>query len=209
MPAKLYEKKKILEKCTEVFAEKGYDQTSVVMLAKEAGVSRTLILHHFKSKKDLYLEIVNRIINDFLVKSDYGFISDIPDFFEAREALSRFKFQFSFKNPIYYKIFLEVLSDPPTEISSEMELLFGDYKRKLLGHWQQLFETVKLREGVNREKAFELVQMTLDYFDKKYFTYANTKKTIEATEAYFNDFLKERGEFLSMVRYGIQGKEEF
>lgn len=42
----------------EVFAERGYDATSVAGIATAAGVTRTVLYDHFRSKRELYLQVL-------------------------------------------------------------------------------------------------------------------------------------------------------
>ena len=44
----------------EVFAERGYDATAIADIATAAGVSRTVLYDHFRSKRDLYLHVLER-----------------------------------------------------------------------------------------------------------------------------------------------------
>jgi AcrR family transcriptional regulator len=43
----------------EVFAERGYDATSVGEIAVAAGVTRTVLYDHFRSKRELYVEVLD------------------------------------------------------------------------------------------------------------------------------------------------------
>lgn len=43
----------------EVFAERGYDATSVGEIATAAGVTRTVLYDHFRSKRELYLQVLD------------------------------------------------------------------------------------------------------------------------------------------------------
>ena len=47
----------ILDTGTALFAEKGYDATSMRDIAAAAGVSKALLYHHFTSKEDIYARI--------------------------------------------------------------------------------------------------------------------------------------------------------
>ena len=47
----------ILDTGTALFAEKGYDATSMRDIASAAGVSKALLYHHFTSKEDIYARI--------------------------------------------------------------------------------------------------------------------------------------------------------
>ncbi|QFT91008.1 Fatty acid metabolism regulator protein [Bacillus sp. THAF10] len=64
---KLSEKhQKILEAAIEMFAEKGYANTSTNEIAKRAGVAEGTIFRHYKTKKDLLLSIVTPTIVKFI-----------------------------------------------------------------------------------------------------------------------------------------------
>lgn len=205
MPLKLYDKEKILDACLEVFARHGYENTSVAMLAEAAGVSKALIFHHFKSKKELYLSLLNQCFEKAKAVLDIGNMLDFQDFFEAKEKLSTIKFYYYQKNPILYKVIQEAFFHTPDELSEEIKKKYGDmidYKDR---SWERLFEKVPLREGVDRGQAFKLVMLTLDYFDSKYLSEMGDGNALD--ETYFQEFINERNTFLSMVRYGIQKQE--
>ena len=59
----------ILDTGTTLFAQKGYDATSMRDIATAAGVSKALLYHHFASKEDIYARIAfsaTRNLNDFV-----------------------------------------------------------------------------------------------------------------------------------------------
>ena len=47
-------KDRILEAALIEFADKGYKKASTNTIVREAGVSKGLLFHYYKSKKDLY-----------------------------------------------------------------------------------------------------------------------------------------------------------
>jgi len=53
-------KLQLLDTAAAVFAERGYNGTTTAELAKAAGVSEPIIYRHFKSKKNLFIELVER-----------------------------------------------------------------------------------------------------------------------------------------------------
>lgn len=67
-------KKKILEKSFALFLTKSYDSVSMREIQDAAGVSRGAIYHHFKSKEEIY----EQIVNDYLLPifSSYSLITD-------------------------------------------------------------------------------------------------------------------------------------
>ena len=60
--------KKILQVAEELFSEKGFNGTSVNMIAEKAGVNKALIYYYFKDKND----IVNSLFESIIQESDKG-----------------------------------------------------------------------------------------------------------------------------------------
>lgn len=56
----LAKRDEILDAALELFAQKGYDRTSVREIARQAGLSQAGLLHHFSTKEDLFLEVLRR-----------------------------------------------------------------------------------------------------------------------------------------------------
>lgn len=55
-------RKKITDAALELFAKEGYASATISSIAKKAGVSKGLIYHYFKSKKEILEAIFNSII---------------------------------------------------------------------------------------------------------------------------------------------------
>ncbi len=57
-------KKRILEVAEELFSEKGFDATSVGMIADTVGINKGLIYYHFKDKNDIIVSLLMSIIEE-------------------------------------------------------------------------------------------------------------------------------------------------
>lgn len=53
-------REEILDAALELFAQKGYDRTSVREIARHTGLSQAGLLHHFGTKEELFLEVIRR-----------------------------------------------------------------------------------------------------------------------------------------------------
>lgn len=51
-------KQRIMDAAEQLFADKGFDATSISDITESAGVGRALIYYYFKDKRDLYISIV-------------------------------------------------------------------------------------------------------------------------------------------------------
>ena len=56
----------ILDSAAEVFAERGYEATSIDEVAEAAGISKPVIYDHFDSKKDLHIALIDKQTEDML-----------------------------------------------------------------------------------------------------------------------------------------------
>jgi AcrR family transcriptional regulator len=202
LPLQLYDKEKILDACLPVFARHGYENTSTSMLAEAAGISKALIFHHFGSKKELYLSVLDRCFEKGRVEMEFDALLEHRDFFEAKERFSLTKFDYYKNNPHLYKFIREAFYDTPDELKKEIEAKYGNLIVNKDRELRRLFERVPLREGIDRDEAFKLIMIVLDYFETKYISELPEDGSMD--ETYLKSFLNERNRFLSMVRYGIE-----
>ena len=204
MPAQLYNKDHILDACFYVFARNGYKNTSTAMLAEAAGISKALLFHHFKSKKEVYLQSLDLFYTRGRIELGYDKLSDELGFFEAKERASVRKLEYYMNNPDAYNFIIEAFYHTPDELRPELDEKYGRIMVNREKELRRMFEKVTLRQGVDREQAFRLVMLVLDSFDDKYLSGISEQDSLD--EEKLRDFIIRRNEFLSMVRFGIEEK---
>lgn len=111
-------RERIMKVAEDLFVEKGFAATSMNEIAERAGIAKSLIYHHFPSKKALWLEIVN----------DYHDRSGVLEKFyetisaDAPSAIARLVtgrngfFEFFRKHPRLVRLFTWLDLDQETEI---------------------------------------------------------------------------------------------
>ncbi|MEU2100776.1 MULTISPECIES: TetR/AcrR family transcriptional regulator [unclassified Nocardia] len=62
----------LLDAAARVFAERGYDNTTVAAITAEAGVSRATMYVYFASKEEIFLALAERVRDDFLAAQEPG-----------------------------------------------------------------------------------------------------------------------------------------
>ncbi|WP_405082944.1 TetR/AcrR family transcriptional regulator [Paenibacillus chitinolyticus] len=201
MPLQLYEREEIFEACLSVFARHGYKDTSTGMLAEAAGISKALIFHHFKSKKMLYLSLLDHCFEKASEELRVGTIPDYRDFFEAIDAYSRKKIDYFRKHPDEIKLIYEVFYSTPEELKEDISKKYGYRLASKYEVWERLFDKVPLRSGVDRKHAFELIVITLEHFENKFVAEVTDLSAVD--DDYIENMFKKMNEFCVMIRQGI------
>lgn len=201
LPLQRYEREKILEACLSVFARYGFKSTSTEMLAEAAGISKALIFHHFTSKKKLYLGLLEHCFEKVRTAMRFDAVSEHDDFFEAIDRFGRIKLDYFRKHPDELKLVYEAFYSPPDELRQEIEEKYGQAISERNRVLEQLFEAVPLRDGVDREQAFELIMITSKHFENK-FSAAFADIGVMDNEA-ADRLFDEMNRFFSMIRHGI------
>lgn len=80
-------KLKVLKCAEKIFADKGFSGTSIAMISKASGLSDGLILYHFKSKENLYRQVVEKISAHYLEVVKGPLDKDLPVEEAMRESL--------------------------------------------------------------------------------------------------------------------------
>ncbi|MBF6204159.1 TetR/AcrR family transcriptional regulator [Streptomyces gardneri] len=68
----------LLDAAATVFAERGYDNTTVAAITAAAGVSRATMYVYFASKEGIFLALAERVRDEFLAAQEPGIQDDDP-----------------------------------------------------------------------------------------------------------------------------------
>ena len=96
-------KRQVLEAAKKIFAEHGFAGTSLASIAKKSGISDGLILHHFKSKENLYETVLNDLSREYyeaIIKVDRT--AGNPE--QAAFEMLRNTFEYWNKDSVYSRI---------------------------------------------------------------------------------------------------------
>ncbi|MHC1782365.1 MAG: TetR/AcrR family transcriptional regulator [Anaerolineaceae bacterium] len=115
----------VIASAKEVFAEHGFSGTSLKMISERCGVSVGLILHHFKSKRNLYdLILADLARGYFITISQAGKGSSDPE--KASQDVLRSSFNFWSEDTTYNRMSLWAYLENQTQlIDEEVKLTTG------------------------------------------------------------------------------------
>lgn len=133
----------IMKTAKQLFAEKGYDATGMEEIASNAGVPKSLIYYHFKSKEDLLNAVIKEFVdeyNEILHDSRAEGIEKISvymEFLKQNRDCARILMSESLKTGSSQTILYQVLA-PLMEIDGEQS---SDNPKMDHAHWLTEFFT--------------------------------------------------------------------
>lgn len=106
---------RILAAAEQLFADQGFKETSIQMLADTAGVNRALIFYYYKSKETLYRQIIERACSTLGEELRSEMHPDLPPQ-EALVTWIRLTCRSMARNPHLLRILLREVSAPGTSL---------------------------------------------------------------------------------------------
>src|SRR5215472_9680531 len=97
----------ILKAAMHLFANRGFHETSMSEVAREAHVSKALIFWHFKTKEELFVAVLNRLLEPYFI--DFAEEAGVLDEQAQIEKLIEFYLKFVRDNASSVRFFLTQL----------------------------------------------------------------------------------------------------
>jgi AcrR family transcriptional regulator len=121
----------ILEIAVNLFAEQGFEKTSVAQICENASVSKGLVYHHFKSKNEILIAIYEQSTQDMISLSSDD--SEKKPKEKLQEIINAIFLQLE-NNKLFFKLNLNIMFQPSTKKILE---------KQINQRATQLFTTVK------------------------------------------------------------------
>lgn len=107
----------ILAAAIEVYVEKGFRGTEMGDIAKKAGVARGLVYYYFKSKLELFRELVSRYTK-YAESYIQNSLTAEEEAISKLKKYTRFYLEMAYKRPVFIKFY--------RNIENDMDLIFGE-----------------------------------------------------------------------------------
>jgi AcrR family transcriptional regulator len=145
----------ILSAANTVFGQHGYEHVRIDDVAAAAGISKALIYEHFRSKQELYSELMSRAANELLER--VGAAASAPGVDgpgRLEEGVSA-GFSFVAEQPEAFQMFVRDVTDP--EIAQVQARLRAHYVAMMVAVME--LEPPERQEGLERRHLEQLAEM--------------------------------------------------
>jgi AcrR family transcriptional regulator len=199
-------REQILQVCIEEFVQKGYRNASTNTMVKRLGISKGVLFLYFKSKKNLYLYIVEYLTK--ILVDDFFAVYPLTDScvsIDVFDNLGEYYIRLIQVRPDYFLFLLDAFMNPVDELKQEIE------ERHNIAHDTLLenLSTVGFREGIDLQVLVNLLHMVsyflgqsiLKNYDFKQDWQEDIKKDID-------QYAKLYGEYVDILKYGVFERKE-
>ncbi|MEH7272027.1 TetR/AcrR family transcriptional regulator [Neobacillus vireti] len=153
---------RIINAAIKEFAQKGYDNASTNEIVKEAGISKGLLFHYFKNKKQLFFFLFdycyNVVADEFYQKVD---LTERDFFKRIRQAV---KIKMNLQSA--YPDILTFIQEAFMQDSAEIKLEFDKKKQELNAiNTEIIFEGIdlsKFRDDLDVKKVLKIISWTFE-----------------------------------------------
>ena len=202
--AKIETKQKILNTAEQLFAELGFNDTSLRHITGAAGVNLAAVNYHFGSKKDLIKAVVNRYLSQFMPQADAALSQlltepslTLPQVFECFVkpllSLSSVRRQ----GP---EIFLQLLGRGYIDNQGFLRWFIVNHYGPVLGHFSQAIQ--KAAPQLSKAEVFWRLHFTLGTV---VFTMASSEALRDIAKNDFNEEIDVEGLVRRLIPYLASG----
>lgn len=144
------------------FAQKGYDNASTNQIVKDAQISKGILFHYFKNKKELYLYLydfaVETLLNDYLGRLE----TTSRDVFIKLKQISGYKLEIISKFPEVFKFAMAAQFEASSEVRNDLQ---NRNNKFMAGTYNKVYEDIDFslfKEGIDAKKAIEIISWTIE-----------------------------------------------
>jgi TetR/AcrR family transcriptional regulator len=190
-------KERILNAATKEFAEKNYANASTNEIVRQAGISKGLLFHYFKNKKELYLFLydyyLELMVNDLFANIDL----DEPDIFTKYRSITLIKFELMKKHPEMFNFVRLAFEEDSPDIKIELEKRNKDILTSSYSKLASSIDVSKFKDGIDIQKAMNIIFWSLEAFG---YQKQEQTKEIPLDQLNLEDLLEEMDGYIEMLK---------
>ncbi len=141
---------KILNTALELFAKKGYSNTSISEIAKSAKISKGLAYNYFESKQKLMEEVIQILFVE--IGSMFSILETTKDPFEKVQVMIDLMFDWLEDKEDFWRLYASLLMQ--AEIKETIEKISGNFLEEMFKEIEKIFHKMKIKNPGAEAKMF-------------------------------------------------------
>ncbi len=124
-------KEEILQAAEEEFARNGYEGANISRIAKRVGVTHVLLYYHFQNKENLFREVLQRKIDEFILSVLPPEGTENLHFMENIDLLITQNFNMMAQNAMLARLLVNETGQMPESLRDIAHKQYGEYLTRL------------------------------------------------------------------------------
>ncbi|OLO26803.1 TetR family transcriptional regulator [Alkalihalophilus pseudofirmus] len=154
--------KKIINAAMREFAHKGYRKASTNEIVKDSGISKGLLFHYFRNKKELYLYLFDRAVeianHDFYAGIDYK----ETDVIKVWRNMALLKFNLMRQFPEIINFIMSAYFEETEEVVNELQGRKENFNPAKVNEFFKSIDASKFKEDLDVDKALQVITWTME-----------------------------------------------
>lgn len=153
---------RILNAALEVFAKNPYKKAPTSEIAAKAGISKSLLFHYFRNKKELYLFLFDYVIKFSQNMRDFENVWEESDFMEILKRSLAIKCRACKRYVYLYHFSLQAYYEEDEELHEELSVRLTDLLTVNSGYLLEKIDYSKFREGIDLKMVIKTMIWAAD-----------------------------------------------
>ena len=124
-------REEILQAAEEEFARNGYEGANISRIAKRVGVTHVLLYYHFRNKENLFCEVLQRKIDEFILSVLPPEGTENLHFMENIDLLITQNFNMMAQNAMLARLLVNETGQMPESLRDIAHKQYGEYLMRL------------------------------------------------------------------------------
>ena len=187
----------IAQAAKEVFAERGYQRATLEEIAQRAGMAKATIYLYYRNKDDLFLHVVEELVNLVMAATAQEAITAKPPLAKL-SSMVRAKVEFYERERAFFRIYLSEKQGqevaPKTPHKKAIREMYLQGVRTLAGVVQEGIDAGVLRPMDSQRLAFFLQEMISNVLEQRILGHSDTsvEADVELLLSLFLDGARQR-----------------